>query len=97
MKPTNYHVPKLASHQEQEQLLERCNVKYKCLVLLMLDGGLRVTEVVRLQLKDFNFLENYVVIESLKKREKTKHRIVPLTTRLPVSYTHLTLPTILLV
>ena len=82
MKPTNYHVPKLASHEEQELLLEKCNVKYKCLVLLMLDGGLRVTEVIRLQLMDFNFLENYVVVKSLKKREKTKHRIVPLTTRL---------------
>ena len=48
----------------------------------MLDCGIRVTEAVRLQLKHFNFMENYVIIESLKKRGKKHQRQIPLTQRL---------------
>ena len=49
----------------------------------MTDTGLRVTEVVRLQVKNFNLQEKTVTIQSLKKRatSKAKKRTIPLTNR----------------
>ena len=38
----------------------------------MLDCGIRVTETVRLQLKHFNFMENYVIIEYKEELEGGK-------------------------
>ncbi len=81
----NRHTPKFLSKKQQLLLLESCHSKkYRVLILLMLDCGLRVTEVVRLQLKDFNFLENYVLVKSLKKRklDKARTRQIPMTNRL---------------
>ena len=46
------------------------NIKYKCIVLLMSDAGLRVSEVLKIQLHDFDFKERVLQVESLKKREK---------------------------
>ena len=81
--PTNYRQPKLLNTNQQKQLLQHCtSKKYRVIILLMLDCGLRVTEAVRLQLKHFNFMENYVSIESLKKRGKKEFRKIPLTQRL---------------
>ena len=81
--PTNYHSPKLLTEQQQTKLLSSCSSKkYQVIILLMLDCGIRVTEAVRLQLKHFNFMENYVIIESLKKRGKNHIRKIPLTQRL---------------
>ena len=80
---SNYHSPKLLTEQQQYNLLKSCtSKKYKVIILLMLDCGIRVTEAVRLQLKHFNFMENYVIIESLKKRGKNHQRQIPLTQRL---------------
>ena len=62
----NYHIPKLISSKQEADLLAQCDEKYRCIVLLMLDGGLRVTECVALQRKDFNFLENQVIVKTLK-------------------------------
>lgn len=42
----------------------------------MLKGGLRVTEVVRLQVKDFDFNKKAVIVRSLKKRRKADSPIV---------------------
>jgi len=81
--PTNYRNPKVLNANQQKMLLQKCtSKKYKVIVLLMLDCGIRVTEAVRLQLKHFNFMENYVIIESLKKRGKHHSRKIPLTQRL---------------
>ncbi len=78
-----YHIPKVLTPRQQDQLLQNCqSKKYRVILLLMLDCGLRVTEAIRLQLKHFNFMENYVVVESLKKRRTKHHRQIPLTQRL---------------
>ena len=55
---------------DQEQLLHNVgkNDKYKLIVLLMLDCGLRVSEVCRLQIKHLNFSDQLVMLPSLKKR-----------------------------
>lgn len=60
------------------------NIKYKCIILLMSDAGLRVTEALTLQLGSFDFKERLITVSSLKKREKAKfkHRVVPITNRL---------------
>jgi hypothetical protein len=50
----------------------------------MCDAGLRVTEVVRLQVKHFNFQDKTLTIQSLKKKAnaKDKFRVIPLTDRI---------------
>ncbi|MEM9823006.1 MAG: tyrosine-type recombinase/integrase, partial [Bacteroidota bacterium] len=81
--PTNYHSPKLLTLKQQKQLLQNCTSnKYRVIILLMLDCGLRVTETIRLQLKHFNFQQNHLIVESLKKRGKKHQRQIPLTQRL---------------
>ena len=57
------------------------SAKYRVIVLLMLDCGLRVTEVVELKLKNFDFMKNAVTVYSLKKRGKVETRTIPLTTK----------------
>lgn len=75
--------PKILTPQQLDLLLQSLNKKYKLITLLMADAGLRVTEVVRLQIKHFNFQEQIVQIHSLKKRPtaKDKIRTLPLTQR----------------
>ncbi len=80
---SNYHEAKFLTKAQQENLLTACkNLKYRLIILLMLDCGLRVTEVVSLKIKHFNFLQNYVEVDSLKKQKKTEVRRVHLTQRL---------------
>ena len=71
------------SKEESEKLLESItNIKHKLIVLLMLDCGLRVSETVSLQLKNFNFKERLLTIRSLKKRAKKDNRTIPMSDRL---------------
>jgi len=74
----------LLTPQQLDILLQSLNRKYRLITLLMADAGLRVTEVVRLQVKHFNFPEQTVQIQSLKKRPtaKDKIRMLPLTQRI---------------
>lgn len=75
---------KLASKREQEQLLSAAahSPKYRLIILLMLDGGLRVTEVVKLKVGDFDFAAQLVNVASLKKKsENPIYRQVPLSYR----------------
>jgi len=79
---SNEHI-KLVSKKQQDAILKDCkNPKYTVIILLMLDCGLRVTEVVSLKLGDFDFMRNEVRIKSLKKRGKDTSRVIPITTRL---------------
>lgn len=76
---------KLASMSEQKHLIDKAsaNKKYHLIVLLMLDGGLRVSEVVRLKYKNFDFGGQYVSVLSLKKKSDYPiYRTVPLSYRL---------------
>jgi hypothetical protein len=48
----------------------------------MIDCGLRISEVVNLKYADFNFKNKSLKIKSLKKRDKTEFRTIPLSDRL---------------
>lgn len=65
----------------QETLINKSNAKYKSLFLLMLDCGLRISETVSLQVKNFNFFKQEVIVNSLKKRDKQTYRTIPMTQR----------------
>lgn len=74
---------KFLDKYQSELLLEKCtNQKYKLVVMIMLDCGLRVTEACTLQYKHFDFKKEILVVESLKKRGKKITRKVPISKRL---------------
>lgn len=56
--------------------------KHKALVLLMLDCGCRVSEVISLQFQNFDFKKKLLLVESLKKRGKNIIRKIPISNRL---------------
>ena len=59
--------------------------KHKCLILLMLDAGLRVSEAISLKFGNFDFKERMLNVKSLKKRKAAKdfsNRQIPLSQRL---------------
>jgi hypothetical protein len=58
------------------------NIRQKVLLLLMIDAGLRVSEVTNIKLSDFDFRKRTLSVYSLKKRNKTKYRQIPLSNRL---------------
>lgn len=74
----------LLGPQQLEQLLQSLNKKYRLITLLMADAGLRMTEVVRLQIKHFDFSQRMLSVTSLKKKPsaKDKIRMIPLTNRI---------------
>ncbi|MBK8506128.1 MAG: tyrosine-type recombinase/integrase [Saprospiraceae bacterium] len=80
---TDYRTPSYITADQQKLLIHRCtHPQDRLLILLMLDCGLRVTELVTLQIKHFNFRDNTVLVRSLKKRDKQHYRRIPLTSRL---------------
>lgn len=80
---TDYRIPSFITIDQQKLLISRCKEPQdQLIVLLMLDCGLRVTELVTLRIKHFNFHENILFVQSLKKRQKTHYRRIPLTSRL---------------
>lgn len=78
----NYHHPHLPTPSQLQQIHQKAdkNYKYKLIILLMQEAGLRVTEVVRLQIRDFNFENKLLTVKSLKQRntQKGKWRSIPL-------------------
>lgn len=59
------------------------NIRHKCALLIMMDCGLRVTECVTLQLKNFDFKNRSLSVRSLKKRGKEEvWRKIPISDRL---------------
>jgi len=61
------------------------DLKHKCLILLMLDAGLRVSEVISLKFGAFDFKKQTLSVRSLKKRKASKdfqNRQIPLSQRL---------------
>jgi len=74
----------IISKKDQEQLLKnmQSNKKHLLISLLMMDCGLRVSEVARLQIGHFDFKKLQLIIPSLKKRsDKPIFRTIPLTRR----------------
>ncbi|MEZ4961955.1 MAG: tyrosine-type recombinase/integrase [Saprospiraceae bacterium] len=72
---------RLAPVHYQDKLAAHRNRKLRLQALLMLDCGLRVSEVVRLQVKHFDFYRKEVTVESLKKRTRPEFRTIPMTDR----------------
>jgi integrase/recombinase XerD len=58
------------------------NLKHKTAILIMMDCGLRVTECVTLQIKNFDFRKKVLMVHSLKKRGDESIRQIPLSNRL---------------
>jgi hypothetical protein len=81
MTPNQQRKIRLAPVHYQDALAAHENRKLRLQSLLMLDCGLRVGEVVRLQLKHFDFYKKEVLVQSLKKRKQDVYRTVPLTDR----------------
>jgi len=80
---SNRAIP-LVSLADQKILIQNSdsNVRHKLMVLLLLDCGLRVSEMCSLRLGNFDFQEQTLKVLSLKKRsEKPVYRTIPLTSR----------------
>lgn len=61
------HLPKILVKEEIQKLINQVgNIKHKCMLLLMYGSGLRVGEVVRLRLKDLDFIEKTVFVDNGK-------------------------------
>lgn len=72
------------SKSECTTLLDKCSkVKYKCIILLMLDCGLRISETLSLKLENFDFQKRTLTVRSLKKRGSQEvFRTLPISDRL---------------
>lgn len=76
---------KLATDSEVSHLLKstKSNPKYQLVILLMLDGGMRVTEAISLMYKDLDFVGRSISVKSLKKKSvKPVYRSIPMSYRL---------------
>ena len=68
----------IINSQQQKKLIQSTtSKKYQVLILLMLDCGLRVSELIKLQCQHILFTQNKIRIESTN-----KERIIPMTQRL---------------
>lgn len=73
---------KFLSIEQSERLVNVVKIqRHKVIILLMLDCGLRVSEVINLKFKNFDFKNKLLIVESLKKRTSEKRKI-PLSNRL---------------
>jgi integrase/recombinase XerD len=68
--------------EQSELLIKKANtLKHKVMIIIMLDAGLRVTEMLRLKFQDIDFKRQVLKVKSLKKRGKDQVREIPLTER----------------
>ena len=74
---------KLLTLSEQKDLIQkvRSSKKYHLIVLILLDTGLRVTELVTMRISSFDLHSDSIKIRSLKKRGKEDFREIPITDR----------------
>lgn len=72
----------LTPEKSDKLIAEVKNPEHRLQILLMHDAGLRVSEAVSLKLSHFDFKQKLLEVESLKKREKTKKRVIPISSRL---------------
>lgn len=69
--------------RKADKLISVCtNKTHRAVVLLMLDGGLRVTEAITLKYSSFDFRNRTLTVRSLKKRGEEKKRVIPISDRL---------------
>ena len=74
------------NHNEASLLVDNIHdLKHKCLILIMLDAGLRVSEAISLKFGNFDFKKQLLNVQSLKKINKSKDfqtRQIPISQRL---------------
>lgn len=58
------------------------NVRQRLICTIMIDCGLRISEVINLKYSNFNFKSKSLIVKSLKKKDKNEYRIIPLSDRL---------------
>ena len=58
------------------------NTRHKLMFFLLLDTGVRVSELIRLKYSSFDFRNKILKVQSLKKRDHVKFRDIPLSNRL---------------
>lgn len=69
--------------RELDELLRMVtNPKHRVLILIMADAGLRVSECVALRYDNFDFRKQILRVKSLKKRDKSALRDIPISERL---------------
>ena len=71
------------NRQESDAIL--LHIKYdkqKLINMIMIDCGLRVSESISLQYKNFDFKKRLLMVQSLKKRSFNVHRTIPISDRL---------------
>ena len=74
---------KFLDKYQTELLLDSIKTqKWKVIIMIMLDCGLRVSETITLKYKHFDFKKELIIVESLKKRGKKITRKVPISKRL---------------
>lgn len=86
----NRHTIKYLTEKDEAELIARCTkTKYKLGALIMLDCGLRISELRELKIKDINWQKKEMYVCSLKTRAKNKDgskrqvwRVVILTDRI---------------
>jgi len=82
---TEREIRTLSSHEVNLLLSEIKTNRHKCLILIMVDAGLRVSEAITLKFANFDFKNKVLNVKSLKKREKAydfANRKIPLSQRL---------------
>lgn len=68
--------------RKSKKLIDKLsNKKHKAAFLLMMDCGLRVSECVSLKFSNFDFKKKTVRVESLKKRDESHFRTIPISDR----------------
>ena len=74
----------LSKKEQDLLLLKTSKIHHKLMILLMMDAGLRVSEVCTLKLANFDFKKKNLNVKSLKRRESSKklYRNIPLSSRL---------------
>lgn len=84
-------LPEFCNPIEAEKILKSTtNPKHKAQILLMLDAGLRVSEVTNLSWKDLDFRKRILKVQSLKKRDNDQPpRQIPMSERLYDSFAEL--------
>jgi len=81
----NTNMPIVASHEAQELIITNAgnNLKKKLIATILVDAGLRPTEIVRLEFGDFDFWnKNLKVVTAKQKNGRVKIRLIPMTRRL---------------
>ena len=75
---------RILSKADQRHLLGTVssNLKYKAIVCMLLDTGLRVSELTTLKFENIDLVQDFITVRSLKKREGSKvNRDLPLSDR----------------